>query len=156
MAFPRGCLPSQEVPSKIKRWLESEEFSCVQIIGELARNTLFSYVVTLSTEIEIVVFQPSDRKDSICLSGALVLSEDQVKRLLQKSKVDQVELFMELQLNLASVDVEFTFEGGEVCRRIGINHTIFFDGLTKDRFFKGISMFNKAYSLASWILKKSL
>jgi len=156
LAFSRGCLPSQAVPSKIKRWLESEDYSCVQIIGELARNTLFSYVVTLSNETEIVVFQSSDKNDSICLSGALVLSTDQIKRLLQKSKVEQVELFMELQLKLASINVEFIFEGGEVCRRIGINHTIYFDGLTKDRFFNAISMFEKAHSLANWILQKSI
>jgi len=156
LAIPKGCLPSQEVPEKIKRWLESEEYSYVQIFGELARNTLFSYVITLSPEREFVVFQPSNKNDSICISGVLVLSADQIKKLRQKPKDEQVEIFMELQLKLASLDVEFTFEGRAVCRRIGINHTIYFDGLTKDRFLKAISMFHKAYSLASWVLEKSI
>ena len=156
LAIARGCLPSHEVPAKIKRWLESEEHSCVQIFGELARNTLFTYVVTLSPEREFVVFQPSNKKDSIHISGALVLSTDQIKKLHQKSKDDQVEIFMELQLKLASLDVEFTFEGREICRRIGINHTIYFDGLTKDRLLKAVSLFHKAYSLASWVLEKSI
>ena len=156
MAIPKGCLPSQEVPEKIKRWLESEEYSCVQIVGELAQNTLFSYVITLSPEREFVVFQPSNKNDSIRIAGALVLSADQIKKLRQKSKDEQVEIFMELQLTLASLDVEFSFEGREVCRRIGINHTIYFDGLTKDRLLIAMSMFNRAYSLASWVLKKSI
>ena len=156
MAIARGCLPSNVVPAKIKQWLESEEYSCVQIFGELARNTLFSYVVTLSPEREFVVFQPSNKNDSIHIAGALVLSADQIKKLRQKSKDEQVEIFMELRLKLASLDVEFSFEGREVCRRIGINHMIYFDGLTKDRLLIAISMFNRAYSLASWVLKKSI
>ena len=81
MAIARGCLPSNVVPAKIKQWLESEEYSCVQIFGELARNTLFSYVVTLSPEREFVVFQPSNKNDSIHIAGALVLSADQIKKL---------------------------------------------------------------------------
>ena len=128
----------------------------MQIIGELAKNTLFSYVVTLSPEREFVVFQSSNKNDSICISSVLVLSKDQIKKLRQKPKDEQVEIFMELQLKLASLDVEFTFEGREICRRIGINHTIYFDGLTKDRLLKAVSLFHKAYSLASWVLEKSI
>ncbi len=154
LAIPKGCLPSQAVPERIKQWLEAEEFSYVQLIGELARNTLFSYVVTLPSETELSVFQSSNKKDSICVSGVLVLSADQVKQLRQKSKVEQEEIFSELQFKLASVDVEFTFEGGEVYRKIAINHPIYYDGLTKDRFFKAISMVNKAYSLAIRVLKQ--
>ena len=84
------------------------------------------------------------------------MSKDQIKKLRQKPKDEQVEIFMELQLKLVSLDVEFTFEGREVCRKIAINHTIYFDGLTKDQLFKAISMFNKAYSLANWVLEKSI
>ena len=92
MAIPKGCLPSQEVPERIKQWLDSEAYSCVQIIGELAKNTLFSYVVTLSPEREFVVFQPSNKNDSICISGVLVLSKDQIRKLRQKPKDEQVEI----------------------------------------------------------------
>ena len=156
MAIPKGCLPSKEVPERIKRWLDSEEYSYVQIIGELARNTLFSYLLTLLSGTEISVFQPSNKKDSVSVSAALVLSATQVKRLRQKSKIEQEEIFSELRFKLASVDVEFTFEGGEICRRIVISHLIYYDVLTKDRFFKAISMVNKAYSLAGWVLKQSI
>lgn len=156
MALPKGCLPSHEVPERIKRWLEAEEFSYVQIIGEQALNTLFSYVVTLPSGTKISVFQPSNKKDSICVSAALVLSVDQVKKLRQKSKIEREEIFSELHFKLASVDVEFSFEGGEIYRRIVISHPIYFDALTKDRFFKAVSTVYKAFSLASWVIKQSI
>ena len=156
MSISKGCLPSQAIPVKLRRWLEAEEFSCVQLIGELARNTLFSYVVTLPSETKIVVFQPSNKNDSICVSCALVLSADQVKRLRQKSEAEQERIFSELQLRLSSVDVDFTFEGGEVYRKIVVNHVIYYDGLTKNRFFKAISTVNKAHHLSRLLLKQLL
>ncbi len=149
MALPKGCLPSHEIPERIKRWLEAEEFSYVQIIGELARNMLFSYVVTMPSGTKITVFQPSNKKDSICISTALVLSADQVKKLRQKSKIEREEIFSELHFKLASVDVEFTVEGGEIYRRTVINHPIYYDALTKDRFFKAIFTVYKAFQLLS-------
>ncbi|PVX23479.1 MAG: hypothetical protein CW691_10535 [Candidatus Bathyarchaeum sp.] len=156
MAIPKGCLPSQAVPEKLKQWLEAEDFSYVQLIGELAKNTLFSYHVTLPFETEITVFQPSSKMDSIIVSAVLLLSAGQVKELRQKSKKEQEEFFSDLCFKLAPLDVELTLEGGEVYRSIVLNHQIYYDALTKDRFFKAISIIDKAQSLARWITKHSL
>ncbi len=155
MAIPRGCLPAHEVAHRIKQWLEAEEFDCVVLIGEFARNTLFSYHVTVSGT-EITVYQPSDKKDSIIVSATLFLSDDQVKRLRKKPKDIQEKTFTRILIKLAPLDVELTLEGGEICQRIGINHHIYFDGLTKDRFFRTIFTVNKAFRLVEWILEQSL
>jgi hypothetical protein len=156
LAIPRGCLPSQKVADKIKQWLDTEEFECVVLIGEFARNTLFSYHVTLSSGTEITVFQPSDKKDSIIVSATLFLADDQVKRLRKKPRDIQEKTFSKVLIKLASLDVELTLEGGEIYQRIGINHQIYFDGLTKDRFFRSISTVNRAYRLVEWILEQSI
>jgi len=156
LAIPKGCLPSQKVTEKLKRWLDAESIDCVQLIGEFARNTLFSFHVTLPSGTELTVFQPSDKKDSITISGTLFLSEEQTKRLRQKPRCVQEDTLSDLCFKLAPLDVELTFEGGEIYRRIGINHQIFFDGLTKDRFFKAVSTVNRAYRLAEWILEQSI
>lgn len=156
MAIPKGCLPSQEVPEKLKRWLEAEDFSYIQLIGELAKNTLFSYHVTLPFETEITIFQASNKKDSIIVSAVLFLSPEQVKKLRQKSRKEQEEFFSDLCFKLAPLDVDLTLEGGEIYRNIILNHQIYYDGLTKDRFFKAISIIDKAHSLAKWITKHSI
>ena len=152
----KGCLPAQQIAVKIKRWLDSEELDCVMLIGEFARNTLFSYHVTLLSGTEITVFQPSNRKDSITVSATLFLSDDKVRKLRKKEKSIREETFSEVLIKLAPLDVELFLEGGEVCQRIGINHQIYFDGLTKDSFFKAVSTVNKAYRLAEWILERTI
>jgi hypothetical protein len=156
LVIPKGCEPSQEVPEKLKRWLDAEGIDWVQLIGEFARNTLFSYHVTLHSGTELTVLQPSNKKDSITVSATLFLSEEQSKRLRQKPQCVQEDTLSDLCFKLAPLDVELTFEGGEIYRRIGINHQIYFDGLTKDRFFKAVSIVNRAYRLADWILEQQI
>jgi hypothetical protein len=156
LTLPKGCLPSQKIAYKIKQWLESEELVCVTLIGEFAKNTIFSYHVTLESGTEITVFQPSDKSDSITISATLFLSEEKVKSLRKKHKNIQQDTFSEVLVKLAPLDVEVSLEGGEIFQRININNQIYFDGLTKDRFFRAISTANRAYRVAEWIVEQSI
>lgn len=156
MAIPRGCLPAQEIADKIKLWLDAEELNSVILIGEFARNTLFSFHVTLPSGTEITVFQSSNKKDSITISSTLFLPDEKVKKIRKKLKSKQEKIFSEVLIKLAPLDVEVILEGGEICQRIDINHQIYFDGLTKDRFFGAVSTVNKAYRLTEWILEQSI
>jgi hypothetical protein len=156
LAVPKGCLPAQKPAYKIKKWLESEDLDCVALIGEFAENTLFSYHVTLTSGTEITIFQPTNKSDSITISATLFLSEDKVKSLRKKQRKIQESTFSEVLIKLAPLDVEVSLEGGEVFQRININHQIYFDGLTKDRFFRAISTVNKAYRVAEWIVEQTI
>ena len=156
MAIPRGCLPSQEIADKIKQWLDAEELDSVILIGEFARNTRFSFHVTFHSGTEITVFQSSNKKDSITISATLFLPDEKVKKIRNKLKTQQEELFSEVLIKLTPLDVDVILEGGEICQRIDINHQIYFDGLTKDRFFGAISTVNRAYRLAEWILEQKI
>lgn len=156
MAIPKGCLPAQKIASTIKKWLEAERLDCVKLIGEFAKNTLFSYHVILASGTEITVFQPSNKNDSITISATLFLSEEKVKNLRKKHTSIQQGTFSEVLIKLAPLDVEVSLEGGEIFQRININHQIYFDGLTKDRFFRAISTVNRAYRLAEWIVEQTI
>ena len=156
LAIPRGCLPAQKTAYKIKQWLETEELECVKLIGEFAKNTLFSYHVTLASGTEITVFQPSTKTDSVTISAALFLPEEKVKSLRKKQVSIQQGIFSEVLIKLAPLDVEVTLEGGKVFQRININHQIFFDGLTKDRLFRAFSTVNRACRLAEWIVEQAI
>ncbi|PVX27340.1 MAG: hypothetical protein CW716_02825 [Candidatus Bathyarchaeum sp.] len=156
LAIPKGCLPAQKIASTIKKWLEAERLDCVKLIGEFAKNTLFSYHVILASGTEITVFQPSNKNDSITISATLFLSEEKVKNLRKKHTSIQQGTFSEVLIKLAPLDVEVSLEGGEIFQRININHQIYFDGLTKDRFFRAISTVNRAYRLAEWIVEQTI
>ena len=156
MAIPKGCLPARKTASTIKQWLEIEGLDCVKLIGEFAKNTLFSFHVTLASGTEITVFQPSIKNDSVIISAALFLSEEKVKSLRKKQTSIQQGIFSEVLIKLAPLDVEVSLEGGKVFQRININHQIFFDGLTKDRLFRALSTVNRAYRLAEWIVEQKV
>lgn len=155
MAIPRGCLPAQKIAYTIKQWLEAEGLDCVSLIGEFAKNTMFSYHLILKSETEITVFQPSDKSDSITISATLFLSEEKVKSLRKKDASIQQSMFSKILIKLAPLDVEVSLEGGEIFQRININHQIYFDGLTKDRLFRAISTVNRAYRLAEWVVEQN-
>jgi hypothetical protein len=151
LSLPKGCLPSHVVPNKIKSWLVAEEFEFVQLIGEDARNTLFNYLVTLPSGTKVNVVQASSRVDSVCVSAGLPFSASQVKMLRQKSKVEREDVFSGLRLKLAPLDVGLGFGDDMVV----FSSMIYYDGLTKDSFFKAVSDVDKAYSLAGWLLRKA-
>ena len=156
MSFPKGCEPSQIIPEEIKKWLEMENLKYTQVVGESARKTLFNYHVVLPSGTSINVFQPSSKKDSICISTGLVFGDVLNNKLNQKTKIEREEIFSELRFKLASVDVEFNFTNGDLPKRLEIHHPIYYDGLSRDRFFKAISTVYKAFNLANWVLRKSV
>ena len=153
LSSPKGF---GEVMQTVETWLEEEGFSYAQAKGTQAGNTLFNYVVTLPSGTKMNIFQPSNRKDSICVSTALSFSDKQLKTLRQKSKIERDEILSEMRYKLAPLDVEFRFENGELTRRIVILHPIYYDALTKDRFFRALSAVHKAFNIAGWILTQSL
>jgi len=156
LSFPKGCEPSQAIPEKIKKWLKMENLNFNQVVGEGARNTLFNYHVTLPSGTSFNVFQPSNKKDSICVSTALIFGDALNKKFNQKTKIEREEIFSEMRFKLVSLDVEFNFYNGEFPKRLVINHPIYYDALSKDRFFKAISTVYKAFILSTWILRQSV
>ena len=152
MGLGFGCLPAHVVPVRLKNWLKAEKLSFVQLIGEQSRNTLFCYSVTLESGLNIKVFQYSHKIDSICVSAVLDLLPHQIKKLSQKSKVERETILSEARLKLACVDVSVTFGDNKMV----VSNNIYFDGLTKDRFFNAVSDVEKAYSLAGWVMKQLL
>ena len=152
MALGLGCLPAHVVPARIKNWLKAEKLDFVQLIGEQSRNTLFNYSIGLESGTKINVFQYSNKIDSICVSAVLDLLPNHIKKLSQKSSADREAVFSEVRFKLACLDVAVTF--GE--NKMVVSNNIYFDGLTKDRFFKAVTDIEKAYNLAGWVMKQLL
>lgn len=153
MSSPQGLT---EVQSKIETWLEEEGFDFSQVKGKQALNSLFNYLVTLGSGDHLNVLQPRNKKDSICISTGLRFSGGQMKTLDQKTKVERREIFGEIRFRLASLDVEFSFQNGELPKIIRIDHPIYYDALSKDRFFKALSTVFKATQLTRWVIAQSI
>ena len=153
MDFPQSV---DQVKPRIERWLKEEGFEYLQVTGEEARNAFFGYFVTLRTGTKLHIFQPSNKKDSICISTGLAFSKAQSMLFSQKTEIERKEILSEMQFKLASVDVEFGFEDGELPKAVRFKHFIYYDALTKDRFIKAIGTVFKAFMIAGWAFTQSL
>ncbi len=152
MSLGLGCLPSHVVPERITKWLTAENISYLQLIGEDARNTLFSCVLNYGSGTQIRVIQASTKIDSICVSAVLELKASTVKKLKQKTKTELENIFNELRLKLSCIDAELTIRSDNIV----VSNTIYYDGLTKDRFFKAVTDVDKAYTSTGWLLEQML
>jgi hypothetical protein len=153
LSFPKGF---DEALERIKTWLDEEDFKYAQVMGKQAQNALFNYLVTLPSGKKINIFQPSNKKDSIAVSTGLRFTPEQMRLFSQKTKTERNEILSEMRFKLASLDVEFGFTGGEIPSTIKITHPIYYDALTKDRFFKAIGTVYKALLIAAWAFTQSL
>ena len=152
LAFNKGCSFAHVIPEKIKKWLTEEELTFKQPIGEPVHSTLFNYIVTLPSKLEVNVVQSSHRKDSICVSSILTFSAKQTEKLKQKQNSEKTKIFSKIRFKLAPVDVSLDFKDNKIVA----NHVIYYDGLTKDRLFKTISEMDKACTLLDLALQKEL
>lgn len=153
MSFPKVF---DEALERIQTWLDEENFRYAQVMGKPAQDTLFNYLITLPSGTTINTFQPSDKKDSIAISTGLRFTPEQMKLFSQKTKTERNEILSEMRFKLASLDVEFSFTGGKIPSIIRISHPIYYDALTKDRFFKAIGTVYKALMIAGWAFTQSL
>jgi hypothetical protein len=152
LSIPQGF---NEVQQRIETWLKDEGFEYSQIADEGTRKTLFTYLVS-RTGTKWIVFQPSDKKDSVCVYARLLFTDEQSRLFGKKTQIERNEILSEMRFKLASLDVEFTFENGQMPRAIRFDHPIYYDALTKDRFFKAIGTIYKALKIASWAFAQSL
>ncbi len=80
------------------------------------------------------------------------LKASTVKKLKQKTKTELENIFNELRLKLSCIDAELTIRSDNIV----VSNTIYYDGLTKDRFFKAVTDVDKAYTSTGWLLEQML
>ena len=147
----------KEAKERIETWLKEEGYSYSPVTGEQASNTLFNHLVHLPDgKHHVNIFQPSTKEDSISVSTGLLFTEEQRKGFSQKTRIERDEILSEMRFKLASIDVEFGFINGQMPKAMQFTHPIYYDALTKDRFFKAITTVFKAFKIASWAFGQSL
>jgi hypothetical protein len=134
----------KEAKERIEEWLKEEGFSCSLLLGDEGKNSLFNYLVSLPSGFRMNVVQPSNKKDLIFVLSRLLFTPEQNKLFLQKTSVERDEILADMRFKLAALDVDFSFEDGKSPRSIKVLHPIYYDALTKDRFFRGINIVFKA------------
>ncbi len=133
----------EAVRERIERWLEDEGFKVWKFPD---RDACFSYKVARKDSLPLLIWQPRDKVDSIQVSSDIRLaSDDQAK--LEVIRDRERFLLFDFRMVLLSTQCNWQFNPSlENWRTLRVSRTIFYDGLSKDRFFETVDMVERAVS----------
>jgi Uncharacterized conserved protein len=145
----------EEVKAKIEKWVKEEKLSANEVLDV---NAFFNFAITVGANRVLNVLQNREKKDSILIGTNVLFGEKEKDSFRSKTRIERMETLSRLRFTLASIDVSFyiDMENNEIPKSVRIQHPIYYDALTKDRFMHGVFTVLKALELCSWVVVESL
>ncbi len=133
-----------EVGKRIEEWLDDEGFSVWKLADE---NSRFSFKMTRDECPPLLVLQPQSKSDSLIVTSDVRLTDEGQEKLLALPKEREFMLF-DLKMVLLSTECRCQFmPSSKSWKSIRVSKPVFYDGLTKDRFFETVDVVSRAVSL---------
>lgn len=133
----------EAVRQQIEQWLGDEGF---KIWKFPAKDAHFSYKVARGEGSPLLIWQPRDKADSIQVSSDVRLAVDDQVKLEAVHEREQFLLF-DLKMVLLSTACNWQFiPSFENWRTLRLSKAVFYDGLSKDRFFETVDLVARAVS----------
>jgi len=124
----------EEVGKRIEKWLVDEEFSVSSVADE---NAHFFYKVTKDGGVTLSVLQRQNKTDSILIVSDVSLTDEDQKKLAPMPEKDRRSMLLDIRMDLLSTE----------WKTIRVSKSIFYDGLSKDRFFETMDIVMRAVLL---------
>jgi hypothetical protein len=139
-----------QVSNKVRQWIEDEGF---QLLPEEDPYNDFTFKIRYSENETAYVLMRKDRKDSITVYARSDFSPLDRKAFSNLPPGKKREFINAISASLFNLNLHFEFQPNvEQMKYLHIKKDIFFDGLTKDRFFdtickvlSGMQLANMAY-----------
>ena len=126
----------REVKERIEKWLSDEEYNLWKCPD---KNANFSYKISRDGDHPLVVFQPKKKTDSIQVACDIRLREEERKKLHGISEMEKKFMLFDFKMVLLSTGCRWQFmPSSKSWDTLKIWKSIFYDGLSKDRFFETI------------------
>ncbi len=134
-----------EVGDKIEKWLDEEGFSVWKFAD---RGSLFSYKATREDYHPLLIFQPQNKTDSILVISDIKLAIEDQKQFLAIPEEERKFMLFDFKMALLATECHWQFiPSSESWKTIRISRIIFYDGLSKNRFFENVDAVARAASL---------
>jgi hypothetical protein len=135
----------EEVGKRIEKWLVDEEFRVSSVADENAR---FFYKVTKDGGVTLSVLQRQNKTDSILIVGDVSLTDEDQKKLATIPEKDRRSMLLDIRMDLLSTKCRWQFiPPTQSWKTIRVSKSIFYDGLSKDRFFETMDIVMRAVLL---------
>jgi hypothetical protein len=140
----------KEVIEKIQKWLDEESIEFTPLEYPFAEFNVDTKNPNQTIRI------PKNKPDSIeFLTNASFANEDQKAYVALKNKEEKIRILFDLQRSLLEINVGYKIEKDlENLESIIITKTIYFDGLTKDRFMDTRFALLRGFSLVQLMLQQ--
>ncbi len=134
----------KHVQKRIEKWLLDEGFSVWEFADD---DSHFSYKANRDDLLPLSIFQPQNKNDSIIVVGDIRLSEESQKKLSAVSEEERKFMLYEFKMVLLSTECRWQLSPSpESWKAIRVSKSVFYDGLSKDRFFETVNVVTRAIS----------
>lgn len=144
MEIISGMLEAGEAEERMEKWLFDEGFNLWKFPD---KDSNFSYKIRRDNCDPLVVLQPQKKTDSVQVACDIRLKEEERKKLHGISKAEKRFMFFDFRMLLLSTGCRWQFTpSSESWNTLRIWKSVFYDGLSKDKFFETIEMVTRAVS----------
>lgn len=149
------CQKKKEIIQNVNNWLEEEEERyAFGIIYDPKTDLNISISFDEYTGCNVIL---TKNNSLLLIVTEVTFSEQDKKTFAHLKKENKLVFIQELGYSLSQVNVQYSiYPDSENMEYIQIRHIIYFDGLTKNSLFHGISEVIRAIGLARLIYQKDL
>lgn len=138
----------QERINMVIQWLKDEGYQPEEKT-HLYPDTNYFAIVKIDERSAFHIIFPSKNLDSVIVLELIALNEEYRKSYAALQAIEQRRFFFDLKLALLQTNVVFGFEKDvKQLESLEIKKPIYFDGLTKERFFETIFTVHRAIEIA--------
>ncbi len=136
---------NNEVVKQIIEWLKVEGLTYRLKQNDSDR---FRATVELSQNLDLDIQLTNHRPDRLTLSTSAYLAPDDQRAYFRLQREKKESFLRAVRWALLNIDVDHQINpNGDTLKSISITKTIYFDGLTKDKFFSSILLLKRAFGL---------
>jgi hypothetical protein len=148
------CQKKKEIIQNVNNWLEEEERYAFGIIYDPKTDLNISISFDEYTGCNVIL---TKNNSLLLIVTEVTFSEQDKITFAHLKKENKLVFIQELGYSLSQVNVQYSiYPDSENMEYIQIRHIIYFDGLTKNSLFHGISEVIRAIGLARLVYQKDL
>ena len=138
----------QEMIDKVIRWLKDEGYEPEDVTDMLPDMAYFAKV-RINERSGFHVGFSTQQFDSVVISEIIVMDQDYQNAYKLLPALEQTNFFYDLKLALLQMNVMYSLEKGfRELKSVEVIKPIYFDGLTKDKFFDTVFTVHHAIEIA--------
>ncbi|MDQ4100580.1 MAG: DUF2299 family protein [Thermoproteota archaeon] len=138
----------QEMIDNVIRWLKDEGYE-PEDVTDMHPDTAYFAKVKINERSGFHVGFSTEQLDSVVISEMIAMDKDYQNAYKSLPVLEQTNFFYDLKLALLQMNVMYNLESGfRELKSVTVVKPIYFDGLTKDKFFDTVFTVHHAIEIA--------